>query len=136
MTKAVEQIYIKRLEKSGLFVSEPYPVSHVLSQGVMIGKPTSVSGNNIKDYNFGYDDIPMDAPAVILFSTDKQWIVLGQEASPLPGPGDFMNFWDTIDEAIDDILDFYFGDSSRMQAKEQARLEVRSRIAQFKKDQN
>jgi hypothetical protein len=38
-----------------------------------------------------------------------------EESIPSPGPGDFLNRWPTAEEAIDDVLDYYFGDPSRME---------------------
>ncbi len=117
-----------KLEQAGLFVSKPYPVSHSLSLGVVVGKPTNIQGNKIENFRHGYDEVDMDAPDVKLFFKDGQWIVWGQEGVPAPGPGDFKNSWNTAIEAVEDILDFYFGDSLRMKAKEAAQNEVSEKI--------
>ncbi|MBZ0189091.1 MAG: hypothetical protein K8F91_22795, partial [Candidatus Obscuribacterales bacterium] len=51
-----------------------------------------------------------------------RWIVRGQEHIPTPGPGDFENEWSTPEEAIKDILEFYFGDPGRMNLKAERKL--------------
>ncbi|MCW5821917.1 MAG: hypothetical protein KIT34_03890 [Cyanobacteria bacterium TGS_CYA1] len=134
MSKALEQIHRERLENVGLFVSEPYPENHVLSLGVIVGKPTSTRGNSIENFKYGYEDIDMDAPDVTLFFHDGYWIVMAQEGVPEPGPGDFTNRWNTVEEAVEDIIDFFLGDPTRMKIKEKARLEVRARIAKWKEE--
>ncbi len=120
-----------RLEKAGLFVSEPYPESHSLSLGVIVGKPISTLGNSIKNFRTAVDEVEMDAPDITLFFRDGKWIVMGQEGVPVPGPGDFTNYWLTAEEAVQDILDFYLGNSSRMQVKEKAQQEVQDKIDKF-----
>lgn len=126
MVKIPEQS-IQRLRSAGLFVSDPWPSSHVWPDNVLIGKPTGVPGNSIPDYTtfFGlHDPIEFDAPPVRLWFDGEKWLVLAEEYIPGPGPGDFLDEWDTIDEAVDDILDFYFGDPKRMQVKADARKRV------------
>ncbi len=126
--RELEANLIFKLEQAGLFISKPYPISHSLSLGVVVGKPTNIQGNKIDNFRHGYDEVDMDAPDVKLFFKDGQWIVWGQEGVPVPGPGDFKNSWNTAIEAVEDILDFYFGDPSRMKAKEAAQNEVNERI--------
>jgi hypothetical protein len=41
---------------------------------------------------------------------------------PGPGPGDFTREFDTPDEAVSDILDYFFGDSERMAPFNRPRL--------------
>lgn len=124
MAKIPEQC-IERLQKAGLFVADPMPSSHVFPDGVLVGKPSNVQGNSIPGYQTGYrmedDHVEFDAPYVWLYSIKDVWYVLAEEYSPGPGPGDFLDDWATADEAITDILDFFFGDSKRMQAKAEAR---------------
>lgn len=90
-----------------------------------VGKPTAVPGHNIPGYNAGYlvigseaEEPPeMDAPMVVLYNVDNKWIVHSQECVPKLGPGDFVNVWSTPEEAISDILDFFFGNPERMEKK-------------------
>jgi len=46
--------------------------------------------------------------------------VTSHDYVPGPGPGDFVNEWNTAEEAVADILDFYFGSSVRMDIKGKA----------------
>ncbi len=121
--------YLKQLINSGLFVSEPFPEGHVWEHGVRVGKPTAAKGNLIPGYEAGYvtmgDEVEppeMDAPYVVLFSKGKEWFVRAQECIPKPGHGDFTNVWTTADEAVQDILDFYFGDPARMLLKAERKM--------------
>lgn len=60
----------------------------------------------------------MDAPTVVLYSTGDTWVVLLHEHVPIMGVGDFENEWESPQQAVDDILDFYFGDPARMKLTE------------------
>lgn len=123
MSKIPER-FIQQLRSSGLFVSDPWPTSHVWPDHVLVGKPTGVSGNSIPGYKFqfglGDDSIEFDAPPVRLIYDGEWWFVLAEDFIPGPGPGDFLDEWKTADEAVEDILDFYFGNPQRMQAKADA----------------
>lgn len=128
MVSVIEQAYLQRLRDSSLFVSEPYPEGHGWEHGVVIGKPIGTPGNSIPDYPTGYvfvgegEEPPnMDAPMVVLYRKGDQWIVRAQESVPKPGPADFQNVWTSPEDAIQDILDFYFGNPERMRAKADAR---------------
>lgn len=112
--KKISEKSIQRLLKAGLFMAPPYPEGHVMEHGTMIGKPIEIDGNRVEEFQTAYDDIKMDAPFVTFFSTGKKWVVLVRESIPGPGPGDFMNTWQAEDEAVADILDFYFGNPKRM----------------------
>lgn len=123
MTKIPEE-FTQRLRSRGLFVADPMPSEHVFPDGVLVGKPTTLVGNFIPGYKTGYgkdDALEFDAPPVWLFCHGGVWVVLAEEYCPGPGPGDFLDEWHSPEEAVQDILDFYFGDPQRMQAKAEAR---------------
>ena len=65
--------------------------------------------------------VEFDAPPVRLWFDGEVWVVLAEEYCPGPGPGDFLDEWNTPEEAVEDILSFYFGDPERMRAKADAR---------------
>lgn len=46
----------------------------------------------------------------------------------MPGPGDFLNEWNSPEEAVQDILDFYFGNPDRMEMKAKARIKHGKRV--------
>jgi hypothetical protein len=48
---------------------------------------------------------------------------------PLPREGDFVNEWDTPEQAVADILDYFFGDPTRMLVKQRALEEEMRRLA-------
>jgi hypothetical protein len=63
------------------------------------------------------DDREFDAPALWLFAEKATWVVKLHEYTPGPGPGDFHHTYDELPEAIEDVLDYYFGNPDRMQEK-------------------
>lgn len=119
--------HIEKLRSHGLFVAKPRSSDSCYPDGVLVGKPLELPGNHIPHFSTSYADfatneeIRFDAPPVWLFGHDCVWIVLAQEHSPILGPGDFVDEWKTPEEATKDILEFYFGDPKRMQAKTEAR---------------
>jgi hypothetical protein len=121
MTTLPEQ-QIDRLRAAGLVVSEPFSSEHqAYPNGLLVAKPVSVSGNSIPGYDssFGFEPnvVAVDAPVVKIFANNDKWFVESYDCVPAPGPGDFLDEWNTLEEAIADILDLYFGDPSRMTAK-------------------
>ena len=111
---AIDEKYLHQLEKAGLYVSSAFPRGHMWEYGVRVAKPTSTPGNSIPDYHFKCGDVPIDAPALVLYPIHGEWAVLAQESVPAPGPGDFEHKWSNLEEAVNDILDFYLGDPKRM----------------------
>ncbi len=109
----IDETYLQQLRDMKLYVSKPFAPGRAFEYSVWIAKPTSVSGNRIDGYDSLCASIPIDAPAVMLQPTDEGWVVLNQEHS-IQGPGDFRNIWKTQQEAVEDILDFYFGNPERM----------------------
>lgn len=57
------------------------------------------------------------APMLKLINADGTWEVHGQDCAGGMGPADFRNQWSNADEAIQDILEFFFGDPARMARK-------------------
>lgn len=122
---------LKRLQDAGLFVSKPARSTHVMPDFVFINKPISVSGNSIPDFEtqYGLDQaLKFDTPFLRLYFDNQKWIVLGVDHTPAPGPGDFTSEWETVGEALDDIIDFYFGEAQRMNEKAQQKAKIRARI--------
>ena len=65
-----------------------------------------------------------DAPGLYLHSDGVKWFVTSQDYVPGPGPGDFVREWTTPEEAVADILDFYFGSPIRMDIKRKAKMKT------------
>jgi hypothetical protein len=114
---------LDRLRAAGLLVSEPFdPNLSGWPQGVAVGKPDSVRGNCIpgtKRY-WGASGQVVDAPCPYLHfdAGSRKWVVTVHEYIPGPGPGDFVNVWDTPEEAVTDILDYLLGDPARMRVNQ------------------
>ncbi len=126
----IEEKYLQQLRDRNLYVSMPFSKGRTLEGSVWVAKPTSIQGNCISGYSSTVGEIPIDAPAVLLRPTSDGWTVLNQDHIPELGPGDFKNVWQTQQEAVDDILDFYFGSPERMEITNQ-RINL---IIQSKKD--
>lgn len=83
-----------------------------------MAKPTSVAGNSCGDTAlWGRSRIPCDASSLVLHREGARWVVSSEDYVPGPGPGDFVHRWDTAEQAVADIVDFYFGDPRRMALK-------------------
>jgi hypothetical protein len=119
----IPEQHLDRLRVAGLLTSEQFPPKHVaFPDGVFVGKPALVLGHYLPGYKFwwGLDGPMLDAPGLWLHSDGGRWFVTSHDYVPGPGPGDFVNEWATPEEAVADVLDFYFGNSDRMDIKRQA----------------
>jgi hypothetical protein len=130
----IAEAYLNRLRQAGLHVSHPIPV---FAKGVWVCKPETVLGHNIPGYKTGYitidDDGPqcpdeIDAPMLKFMHVNNLWRVDGQDCAGGMGPADFIDEWSTPEEAISDILDFYFGDPTRMARKAAEDEKFRARL--------
>ena len=115
---------LARLTDAGLLVSDPFVETHAgYPGGVTVAKPASVPGNGIPGYDAGWGTgwgmtaIHLDAPALQLHGERGCWVVTSHDYVPGPGPGDFVNEHRLINDALDDILDFFLGNPDRMQTK-------------------
>lgn len=109
---------INLLHHRGLYVGKLFGKEHIWSGGAWIAKPRNTPGNIIENYE-GEFPIETDATPLVLYGRDEKWYVLAQEHAPVMYGGDFENCWDTVEEAINDIFDFYFGDPARMMKKQE-----------------
>ena len=124
----IDQKFLDQLRAAGLFVSSSYPSFHVCPDAVRVGKPLTTRGNSIPGYEISWEGVALDAPTVVLYTSENRWIVVAQEYSPTAGPGDFIDIWDTPDEAVKDILDLFLGDGTRMAKKAERELAMDERI--------
>jgi hypothetical protein len=123
---AIPERYLDKLRAAGLLVSEPFHPDHAaFPGGATVGKPASVAGHSLPDYKAGWGltDITLDAPSLWFHSDGGKWFVTSHDYVPGPGPGDFVDEWDTPEKAVADILDFYFGSAARMDVKRRARAD-------------
>lgn len=137
----IDEKYLNQLRSAGLFVSHPFGA---FLGGVWVVKPTSTSGNHISGYsNGGYislDGAPQcpdrDAPMLKFICVDEhQWRVDGQDCAGGMGPADFIDEWTTAEDAIADILDFYFGNSERIDRKAAEEEKFKARLEASKRDE-
>ena len=101
---------------------------------MLVGKPVSTPGNSIPDYRENrvtIDPMPlppeMDAPMILFKMIDGIFVVNSVDHAGGMVPSDFVNQWSSGQEAVADILDFYFGDSKRMEAKAETRRKAIAR---------
>ncbi len=113
----VDKKYLQILRDAGLCVSKPFVENHSIPSGVKVSKPISTNGNSIPNFKFGFGGTEVDAPTLYFFIEQNKWIVYLQEGIPSMEDGDFLNTWDTPEEAVQDILDYYLGNPERMQVK-------------------
>lgn len=108
---------VQRLVDKGLLVGPehglrgPWP-----ERSRIVTKPREASGNcRPGDRTSWWPDGPIcDAPHLVLAPVLMGWTVECNQYVPGPGPGDFLHYWATLDEALDDIEDFYFAKPSRV----------------------
>jgi hypothetical protein len=118
---AIPEQCLDRLRGAGLLVSGPFVPDHVaFPDGMLVAKPASVAGHSLPGLAEASGGL-LDAPILYLHSDGGKWYVTSHDYVPGPGPGDFVNEWATAEEAVADILDFYFGSPTRMDVKRQAR---------------
>lgn len=109
----IDEEHLHRLQSSGLHVSKVFPVGHPWAGGVRVAKPKSVGGNKIENYSTKCDGLELNAPPMVFCPDGDKYDVFTEECVP-QGPCDIDNKWLTAEEAVDDILDFFFGNPQRM----------------------
>jgi hypothetical protein len=129
----IDEKYLNQLRAAGLHVSHPF---QAFLSGVWVCKPTATPGHNMPGFSGGYmnlgDEPPcpdIDAPMLAFYFSNDTWKVHGQDCSGEMGPADFIDEWTTPEEAVQDILDFYFGDPTRMARKVAEHEKVKARIS-------
>ena len=114
-TMRIPEKHLQRLRDKGLVVSEALMAGNCY----MVGKPSTVKGNSIPDPDYEIDwgstDVLLDAPIVSFTRKWFGWVVAVHDYIPGPGPGDFVNRHRSAERALDDILDYFFGDPTRME---------------------
>lgn len=108
---------LTRLKEAGLLISEPFVETHIAYPGgYIIGKPKSVGGNfreNHESY-WGWEQILCDAPASYLYEKNDKYFFVVHQWIPGPGWGDFEKTYNELEEALEAIIDYYFGDPITM----------------------
>ena len=104
--------YLQKLKDAGLHISRPIPC---YNYGNRVYKPKDVKGNSFPENIHGPFPREMDAPDLVLFREGNLWIVNHHTGVPHMVPGDFVTYWSSIEEAMEDVLDYFFGNPRRMQ---------------------
>jgi hypothetical protein len=113
---------LTRLKGAGLSVSGPDPPGETCSC-IRLGvcKPRAIAGNSKPGYEAWFGDGARevtDAPTVLISGEYGRWVVRVHECIPGPGPGDFRHEHPRAEDAVTDVLDYYFGDPERVQPTE------------------
>jgi len=108
---------IDRLRRKGVHGSDwPfYHPSHLLCpSGYRVILPANVPGNHYPGPDNGYftdqsgNYREVNTPAVSVWGKGPVWQVCVSEYAPGPGPGDFSESFNSQDDAIHAVLDFFF----------------------------
>lgn len=128
---AIPVQYLDELGAAGLLLSEPFDPRSRCPDGVIVCKPASVAGHSLPGFaaRWGATEIRLDAPPLLLHSVGDEWFVTSHDYIPGPGPGDFVDVWNSPEEAVADILDFFFGSPARMEVKRRAQADVDRRTS-------
>jgi hypothetical protein len=113
---------LETLRAAGLLVGKPLPADDErYPAGVMIGKPVGMGGNRLPDWRMGWDGWKIDAMPLIIHGENGRWIVRVEELLCLSEPPDQPRWeFDDPDDAVQRVLDYYFGDPSLMEAERRA----------------
>ena len=109
---------VSNLEKAGLecMRNTTGPFRH----GFTIVRPKKVPGNSRYSYRDNNSD-DSDAPVAWVYPfANRKWYFEISCYAGAAGPGDFVNEHETLAGALEDVLDYYFGDPSRMNPPELA----------------
>jgi hypothetical protein len=113
-------IEVSRLLNAGLLVE--YNEFGPYKNGWSIGKPAAIQGNTRKNYESyfysGDDEVLCDAPSATIFPRDFCWIFQIWECVPQMGFGDFELQFESIDLAVNAVLEYYFGNPTKMNPPE------------------
>lgn len=118
----IDEKTLDALRERGLHISSPVAA---FGDGVYVCKPTVTPGNKVTrpvgQYIAIDDAVPcpeIDAPMLRLLLENGKWTVDAHDSAGGTGGGDFVNEWNSAEDAIADICDFYFGDPARMAKKD------------------
>ncbi len=119
MAKIPESV-IERIRARKLFTYPPFPSEHVWPDGVRI----MVTDEDDEEIDQAPGEIVVHSagPSIVLVSNDGQnWMNYSVEGCGGFLPGDFVNCWDSLDSALEDIIEFFDIGSLRLEAKNNRR---------------
>ncbi|NEO84256.1 MAG: hypothetical protein F6J87_08385 [Spirulina sp. SIO3F2] len=113
------KVEFERLKEAGLIVKENKGRK---IKKLKIFKPASIPGNSRQERGFpiSYESqrILCSAPKSMIFQQGDSWFFTVWLWAPGPGPGDFNDKYSSVSEVVDAVLDYYFGDPSKMNPPE------------------
>jgi hypothetical protein len=108
--------FIEGIRENGLIVDD-FPVfvrDHIgYPSGYLVFLPESNGGNGLVEYEAhfldsdGQDRITR-MPSLTLWGDESNWNIEVHEWVPGPGPGDFSKRFTSLDEALENILSYFF----------------------------
>jgi len=117
----VPESALDRLRSQQLFGFPPFGPNHGWPDGVRIARDSAVENLNAGNESDNYEDaiIVVHEPGPVLYSRDGElWCIHGVDGCGGYIPGDFVHCWPSLDEAVDDVIDFFSDSSIRCKAKE------------------
>lgn len=115
-TKRASAQQQQRLTDRGLLL-RPYSREHSMSNWIMVLKPVGLAGNyDPSEYRMNFGNYEIEAPEAYIYFAPAigKWVSRMMHYGGGSGSRDFEYEWKTDQEAVDDILDYFFGDSERM----------------------
>lgn len=115
-TKRASAPQQQRLTERGLLL-RPYSPKHSMFNWIMVLKPVGLPGNyDPSEYRMNFGDYEIEAPEAYIYFEPAigKWISRMMHYGGGSGCRDFEYAWRTDREAIDDVLDYFFGDPERM----------------------
>ena len=115
-TKRASAQQQQRLTDRGLLL-RPYSPEHSMSNWIMVLKPVGLPGNyDPSECRMNFGDYEIEAPEVYIYFAPAigKWVSRMMHYGGGSGSRDFEYEWKTDQEAVDDILDYFFGDPERM----------------------
>jgi len=113
---------VSALRDRGLHVENHpfYPPDHVaFPSGYLVILPSSVPGNRIYTVGTQYIDLERKTqvtqmPTVQFWSDGKQWQLCVAEYIPGPGPGDFIEHFDSETAAVTALMHYFFDENAHV----------------------
>ncbi len=116
---------VNKLKSAGLFLNAR-GTSKPCENGYTIAKPKQARGNTRKNWEVlivvkggpKWHKVRCDAPISYLYPKNNKWIFRVGEFTSSVEYGDFEEEFASIDDAVSAVLDYYFGNPSKMNPPE------------------
>ncbi len=116
---------VKKLKSAGLFINA-LGTNKPCENGYTIAKPKQARGNTRKNWEvliavkggLKWNKVRCDTPISYLYPKNNKWIFRVGEFTSAVEPGDFEEEFASINDAVPAVLDYYFGNPSKMNLPE------------------